>query len=69
MNRIDLAARLALASHKSKAEAADELDRVVHRILRKLRQGKPVSLPGLGRLRPGGLAGPRFEPYHRRGGK
>ncbi|MGD0578823.1 MAG: hypothetical protein ABSC08_07835 [Bryobacteraceae bacterium] len=33
--------------------AADELDAAVHQILQKLKEGKPVRLPGLGTLRPG----------------
>jgi nucleoid DNA-binding protein len=32
--------------------AADELDRIVHDIVRRLRQGKEVALPGIGRLVP-----------------
>jgi nucleoid DNA-binding protein len=53
MKKTDLAGRLAQRRHITKAEAADQLDGVVHRILRKLRAGKPATLPGLGILSPG----------------
>lgn len=39
--------------------AADALDAEVERIVRKLKQGKPVQIPGLGSFMPG--AQPRFE--------
>jgi len=38
---------------QSAPEAADQLDRAVENILRRLRKGEVVSLPGLGRLVPG----------------
>jgi nucleoid DNA-binding protein len=41
-------------NHSSSAAAADEVDRVVAGLLRRLRAGKPVSLPGLGALLPSG---------------
>jgi nucleoid DNA-binding protein len=53
MTREEIAARLARGARISTAEAADELDRLVHRILVQLRQGKPVTLPGLGKLKLG----------------
>jgi nucleoid DNA-binding protein len=53
MKKTDLAGRLAQRRHITKAEAADQLDGVVHRILRKLRSGKPATLPGLGTISPG----------------
>lgn len=34
-------------------EEADRLDDAVYQILEKLKEGKPVRLPGLGILRPG----------------
>src|SRR5436190_1186052 len=49
MNKSDLAARLAKQTRSSKAEAADQLDRVVHRIVVNLRKGQPAPFPGLGR--------------------
>jgi nucleoid DNA-binding protein len=53
MNKAELATKLAEQTHLSKAEAADQLDRVVHQIVRNLRKGKPARLPGLGSFRPG----------------
>jgi nucleoid DNA-binding protein len=37
---------------RSEPAAADQLDRAVAKILRRLRNGETVSLPGLGRLVP-----------------
>ena len=53
MRKLEIAKRLARQSGVSNAEAADQLDRVVHQILSKLRQGKPAAFPGLGRFTPG----------------
>jgi hypothetical protein len=58
MTKKDLAERLARQARLSKAAAADQLDRVVHDILVRLRRGKPASLPGLGTFIPGGSVGP-----------
>jgi hypothetical protein len=44
------------------AAAADELDRAVEQILRSLREGKPVRLPGVGDLVPGRERAIRFVP-------
>jgi integration host factor subunit alpha len=60
MKKVDIARRLARESGVSKAEAADRLDRVVHRILSSLRQGRTAKLPGLGTFAPG-TEGARFE--------
>jgi len=62
MKKTDLAARLAKDSSITPARAADELDRVVHDILKRLRDGKEVSLPGLGTFQPGRNPRFRFEP-------
>jgi nucleoid DNA-binding protein len=61
MRKNDLAVRLARASGITRAKAADQIDSVVHRVLRNLRQGRPASLPGLGVLRPAKRAALRFE--------
>jgi len=50
MKREDLARRLARETRQTRAEAQDQVDALVHRILRTLRAGKPVELPGLGKL-------------------
>jgi nucleoid DNA-binding protein len=61
MNKGELAKRLARQTHRSKAAAADELDRVVHQILTSLRRGEKARLPGLGTFVPGAQPGFEFE--------
>ncbi|HTM49886.1 MAG TPA: HU family DNA-binding protein [Bryobacteraceae bacterium] len=61
MNKSDLATRLARRTRLSKAEAADQLDRVIHQIVTRLRQGQPAALPGLGRFCPGAKWSFRFD--------
>ncbi len=51
MKRQDLAQRLAKEAHITPAAAADQLDRVVSDILKRVRQGQTASLPGLGTFR------------------
>ena len=53
MKKTELARRLARRRHITRAQAADQLDGVVHDILRNLREGRSASLPGLGTLKPG----------------
>ncbi len=53
MKKSEIARRLARRSGLSKAEAADQLDRVVHEILSNLRSGQTAQLPGLGKFLPG----------------
>ena len=48
----ELALELARSAGIPVAEAADQVDSVVHEILKKLRQGKPATVPGLGKLTP-----------------
>lgn len=50
MRKEQIAASLARRTRLSRAEAADEVDRVVHEIIKCLREGRPVAVPGLGRL-------------------
>jgi hypothetical protein len=57
MNRI--IQRLAQETHTAPADAADQLDKVLHGVLRRLREGKPATLPGFGSFVPG--AEIRFE--------
>lgn len=61
MEKRDIASRLAETRKISKAQAADQLDGVVHSILVKLRKGKRATLPGLGVLKPGNR--PEFRCY------
>jgi nucleoid DNA-binding protein len=66
MKKTELAGRLAKQTRLSRAAAADELDRIVHDILQRLRQGKSAALPGLGRFKPGETPAFEFEPQHRK---
>jgi len=50
MKRDELARKLARQAHLPAAVARDEVDALVHRILKSLQEGKPVNLPGIGRL-------------------
>jgi nucleoid DNA-binding protein len=52
MRKPDLAKRLARHSGLTIGEAADQLDRAVHQIVRKLRKGQEAKLPGLGKFSP-----------------
>jgi len=52
MEKKDFTKRYAQQTHSTAAEAADQIDRVVDDLLRRLRAGQPASLPGLGRLNP-----------------
>lgn len=53
MRKSDLTNRIARQARVTPAEAADQLDRVIHEILLNLRKGEPAALPGLGEFRPG----------------
>ena len=61
MRKPEIAKRLARQSGVSNAEAADQLDRVVHQILSKLRKGKPAPFPGLGQFTPGPKGSYQFK--------
>jgi len=61
MRKPEIAKRLARQSGVSSAEAADQLDRVVNRILSKLRKGKPAQFPGLGQFTPGPRGSYQFK--------
>ena len=50
MKRDELAKRLAQETGLSDAEAQNEVDQLVRNILKKLRQGQPVKVPGIGQL-------------------
>ena len=66
MKKPALARRLARQSSLTQAEAADRIDRVVNRIVAKLRKGESASLPGLGEFRPGHAWCFEFEDPHDR---
>ena len=46
----DLVRTLARQTQQSQADARDEIDALVQKILRDLREGRPVELPGMGKL-------------------
>ncbi len=52
MKKNELASHLARKQNITQAQAADQLDSLVHSILRRFRKGEPASLPGVGLLRP-----------------
>ena len=53
----ELTRTVAKRTRQSKAKAQDEIDILVHRILKSLREGKTVKLPGVGKL----TGGPRRD--------
>jgi nucleoid DNA-binding protein len=55
MKHDELADELAKEAGVAKAAAQDQIEELVQRILKKLRRGRSVALPGLGKLvaRPG----------------
>jgi len=61
MKKPEIAQRIARHGKVTRAEAADELDRVVHQILTSLRRGESAELPGLGSFRPASGGRIRFE--------
>jgi nucleoid DNA-binding protein len=50
MKRKELAGVLAREHGLTRAAARDQVDELVHKILKSLRKGEPVVLPGVGRL-------------------
>jgi nucleoid DNA-binding protein len=50
MKREELARTLARRARVSSATARDQVDELVHGILEALRGGRPVELPGVGKL-------------------
>ena len=52
MKTQDLARKLARQTRKSDAQARDDIDALVHKIQKSLREGRPVKLRGLGKLVP-----------------
>jgi nucleoid DNA-binding protein len=45
------ARRLAKESHVTTAQAADKIDKLVSRILKELKEGQTVSVPGVGEFK------------------
>ncbi len=53
MKKAELANHEARRQRVAPGDAADQMDRVVNRIIRALRSGRPAELPGLGTIQPG----------------
>jgi nucleoid DNA-binding protein len=51
MKREEIAKSLSRKTGLTKSEARDEVDKLVNKILDKLRQGQPVHMPGVGKLK------------------
>ena len=61
MKKEQLARRLAKESRITTAAAADQLDRVLHDILKRVRNGQSASFPGLGTFLPNRKNGFLFD--------
>jgi len=61
MKNQQLARRLAKESRITTAAAADQLDRVLHDILKRVRSGQSASFPGLGTFLPNRKNGFQFD--------
>lgn len=66
MKKQDIAKQIARQSGVTQGEAADRLDRVVHEILVRLREGKAAHLPGMGHFRAGADGKVAFQRERRR---
>jgi nucleoid DNA-binding protein len=67
MKKEHIARRLAKESHISTAAAADQLDRIMSDILKRIRKGETASIPGLGTFRAGLVRDFKFEGAPSRG--
>jgi nucleoid DNA-binding protein len=56
MKKTELARRLADQEAITTAAAADQLDELIFEILRRLKQGRAATFPGVGRIRPAGAS-------------
>ncbi len=52
MGKKDFTQQYAKQTRSTPAEAADQVDRIINGLLRRLRAGKSASLPGFGILQP-----------------
>ncbi len=53
MKKEQVARKLAKESRMSAGAAADQVDRILSDLQKRMRRGKSASLPGLGTFRPG----------------
>ncbi len=58
-----------IQKERQEGASADAVARAVEAILRKLKRGMAVSLPGVGRLVPDGTRSVRLEPVAKPGGR
>jgi nucleoid DNA-binding protein len=58
-----------LRRQEEEGRSADALARAVESILKRLKRGETVSLPGVGKLVPAGGHQVRLEPTMKRGGR
>jgi nucleoid DNA-binding protein len=65
MRKQEIAKQLARQSGVTQGEAADRLDRVVHDILERLREGKPADFPGMGHFHSGANGKIDFQRHRR----
>ncbi len=61
MGKKDFTKEFAKQTRSTPAEAADQVDRIVNGLLRRLRAGKPALLPGFGILNPREQSEAKFE--------
>ena len=57
-----MARRLAKESHITTGAAADQVDRILNDLLKRVRKGQSASLPGLGTFRSGRDQDFQFDP-------
>jgi nucleoid DNA-binding protein len=69
MNKHDLVKFVAARDDVPHATAADHVDNAIHQILRQLRKGASVSLPGVGTLKPNSSSRIELSPPRNRSGK
>jgi len=62
MKREQLARRLAKESRMTAGAAADQVDRILSDLRKRMRQGQSASLPGLGTFRSGRKQDFQFDP-------
>jgi nucleoid DNA-binding protein len=69
MNKHDLVKFVAARDDLPHARAADKVDNAIHQILRQLRKGASVSLPGVGTLKSNSNARIELSPPSNRSGR